>query len=192
MKRAITAFVVCLVAFSAVQARPPTETEVIWSFMIGLSPANAADKGESAVLELRDSELSDAAIQRLQNYSIDAMKQSDNLGKQSYQELCALKGGPPAAIADQITKMVAEERALMDNQVANIGLVLSDEEQRALYRLLSDRSSHMEVGGDEAFGDLTFALRNGMVDVDEYMEQICPTTAKEPAGPASPAPVTSK
>lgn len=193
MKRAISALLVSLVVFSTAQARPMTDTELIWSFVGSLSPANSEDKGASALSQLKNTDLSDGAIQRLRSYSIDANKQLEDLAKQSYGELCALKGGSRAAIADQLTKMHVELRALEENLMENIGVVLSDEEQRILYKLvMSDMSSSGEVGGEDGVQDMAYGIRTGMVDVDEYMEQICPASATEPAAPASTAQVPSE
>jgi len=192
MKRVISALVLGLIVISTAQARPPTETELIWSFMAMLSPANSEDKGEDALSDLRHSDLSDEAIQRLRNYSIDAMKQSEDLNKQWYGELCALKGGNRAAIADKVAKIHADNRALEKNLVQNTGLVLSDEEKRALYKLVSEKFATMGVGGDEYEAEHIYRIRTGMDDVDEYMEQLCPASAKEPAAAPSTASVTSK
>ena len=172
MKRAIS-MLVSLLVFSTAQARPLTESELIWHFMMRLSPANSSDKGEFALSLLKDSDLSDAAALRLRNYSIDAMQQSSDLAKQSHRELCALKGGSRAVIADQLTKMDAEQRGLEKNLVENMGLVLSDEEQRALNKLVSDTLSSAEVFGDSALPDLISEIRAGTVDTEQYMEQIC-------------------
>jgi len=188
----ISGLVASLVVILTAQARPPTDAELIWTFMMSLSPANSGDNGEDALSDLRHSDLSDAAIERLRSYSIDAMKQTEDLNRQWRGELCALKGGDRAAIADQVTKIHADNRALERNLVQNIGLVLSDEEQRALYKLVSEKLSTMGVGGDEYEAEHIYKIRTGMVDVDQYMEKICPPSAKEPATMPSTASVTSK
>jgi hypothetical protein len=143
--------------------------ETIWSVMIdiGSSPE------ERAMQQLRGSGISKEAAARVRNYCKDALEQVATFGKKSSAELCALKGAKRGTIADKLEKMYSDEEALQANLVANLGVVLSGEEESQFRYWALKNQSHMEVHDERGLPELAYEIRTGSVEARPITDRAC-------------------
>ena len=164
------------VMLSGVEARTPTDEEMIWIVMIGM-----ASNPEEVMEELRGSAISEGAATRVRNYCKDALEQMSVFAKKYTAELCALKGGKRGAIADQLEKMHKDEEALQANLVANLGVVLSAEEESEFRNWALERQSSTSIFGENALLELAYQVRTGSVEASPIVDRACEALESEKA-----------
>ena len=151
-----------------VQARPPTDSEAIWIAMIDI-----ASSENEAMHEFVDSGISEAAAARVRNYCKDALEQMAVFAKKLSVELCALKGAKRGAIADQLEKMGRDTKALEENLIANLGVVLSAEEESQFRDWALKYQSNTEIFGEDALPELAYQVRTGSVEANPVVDRVC-------------------
>jgi hypothetical protein len=166
MKRLVLGIIGSLI-FVGAQARPPTESEAVWGAMIDLASDNLAMK------DLQDSGLGEAAVARVRDYCREALKQLTVSGKNLTSELCALKGASRAAIADQLEKMNRENKAQEENLIANLGVVLSADEESLFRDWARKYQSNTEILDDRGLPDLAYEVRTGSAEAGPVVDKAC-------------------